>query len=121
MGVEGLRLTIVNAGRVDADGVHLAILDQPPRCLGGEPGEVQFRYGFRPPPGGPEMAHQIINTGSEEMRYLAVSTMNYPEAVEYPDSRKVAILSRQLQPDGQMRVTRHVNYADKGVNYWDGE
>jgi len=73
------------------------------------------------PPGGPETAHQIINTGSDELRYLAVSTMIYPEAVEYPDSKKIAVMSRQLQPDGQMRVVRHVNLADKGVNYWDGE
>ena len=39
---------------------------------------------------GKELAHQIINTGSTELRYLAVSTMVYPEAVEYPDSAKVA-------------------------------
>ena len=46
------------------------------------------------PPGGPESAHQIINTGSDEMRYLAVSTMIYPEAVEYPDSKKIGTMSR---------------------------
>src|SRR5215475_6432998 len=27
------------------------------------------------PPGGPELAHQIINTGTSELKYLAVSTM----------------------------------------------
>lgn len=73
------------------------------------------------PPGGPENAHQIINTGQEELRYLAVSTMIYPEVVEYPDSGKLAAMSRQPQADGTMRVVRHVNHADKGVNYWDGE
>ena len=38
------------------------------------------------PPGGKETAHQIVNTGSEELRYLAVSTKMSPEIAEYPDS-----------------------------------
>jgi uncharacterized cupin superfamily protein len=73
------------------------------------------------PSGGPEVAHQIINSGSDELRYLAVSTMIYPEAVEYPDSGKVAMMSRQIAPDGSMRVLRHVSRPDLGVDYWDGE
>ena len=73
------------------------------------------------PAGGPETAHQIINTGQDELRYLAVSTMITPETVEYPDSKKIATLSRQIQPDGQMRVVRHVGRTDGGVDYWDGE
>ena len=31
------------------------------------------------PAGGPESAHQIINCGDEELRYLAVSTQRAPE------------------------------------------
>jgi uncharacterized cupin superfamily protein len=73
------------------------------------------------PPGGPESAHQIINTGSEEMRYLAVSTMIYPEAVEYPDSKKIGTLSRQPQADGSLRVLRYVGRAGESVDYWEGE
>lgn len=73
------------------------------------------------PPGGPETAHQIINTGSEELRYLAVSTMIYPEAVEYPDSGKIGTMSRQPQADGTLRVLRHITRAGESVNYWDGE
>jgi len=73
------------------------------------------------PAGGPETAHQLINTGQDELRYLAVSTMITPETVEYPDSKKLAVLSRQIQPDGQMRVVRHVGRADGGVDYWEGE
>lgn len=85
------------------------------------------RYSLRPgdiianPPGGPEAAHQIINTGSEEMRYLAVSTMNYPETVEYPDSGKLALISRQQAPDGSLRVVRHVARPGDSVDYWEGE
>jgi uncharacterized cupin superfamily protein len=73
------------------------------------------------PPGGPESAHQIINTGSEELRYLAVSTMVYPEVVEYPDSAKIALISRQPAADGSQRLVRHVTRTDASVDYWDGE
>ena len=64
------------------------------------------------PPGGPEAAHQIINTATEELKYLAVSTMEGPEVCEYPDSGKIAILGESL---------RYVNKADSQVGYWDGE
>src|SRR5262249_55413769 len=43
------------------------------------------------PPGGPDTAHQIINTGSVELKYLAVSTNEYPEICDYPDSGKFMI------------------------------
>jgi uncharacterized cupin superfamily protein len=45
------------------------------------------------PPGGPEVAHQIINTGTTTMRYLALSTLVDVEACEYPDSRKVLVVA----------------------------
>lgn len=73
------------------------------------------------PPGGPETAHQIVNTGTDEMRYLAVSTMKIPEAVEYPDSGKTAAISRQPNPDGTLRVLRHVTRNGDAVDYWEGE
>ena len=73
------------------------------------------------PPGGPEHAHQLINTGNEELRYLAVSTMIVPETVEYPDSGKVAAYSRQTAPDGSMRIVRQIGRPESSVDYWDGE
>jgi uncharacterized cupin superfamily protein len=73
------------------------------------------------PPGGPETAHQIINTGSEEMRYLAVSTMIVPEVVEYPDSGKVACISRQTAADGSQRLVRQIGRPGTSLDYWDGE
>ena len=73
------------------------------------------------PPGGPEHAHQMINTGDEELRYLAVSTMIVPETVEYPDSGKVATYSRQTAPDGSMRIVRQIGRPESSVDYWDGE
>jgi uncharacterized cupin superfamily protein len=73
------------------------------------------------PTGGPEIAHQIVNTGSEEMRYLAVSTMLYPDTVEYPDSGKIANYSRQTAPDGSLRVVRQIGRPESSIDYWDGE
>ena len=64
------------------------------------------------PPGGPELAHQIINTGTEELKYLAVSTMESPEVCEYPDSGKIGILGPSI---------RYLNKSDSQVGYWDGE
>jgi uncharacterized cupin superfamily protein len=64
------------------------------------------------PPGGPELAHQIVNTGTGELKYLAVSTMQYPEVCEYPDSGKIGVLADSI---------RYVNRADSQVGYWEGE
>jgi uncharacterized cupin superfamily protein len=89
--------------------------------MGGEASPLRAGDFIACPPGGQDLSHQIINTGTEELRYLAVSTMIYPEAVEYPDSGKVAVMSRQPQPDGTLRVMRHVTREAQAVDYWDGE
>ncbi len=43
------------------------------------------------PPGGRDVAHQILNTGKSELRYLALSTKERVEVVEFPYSNKVSI------------------------------
>jgi uncharacterized cupin superfamily protein len=72
--------------------------------------------------GGPEMAHQIVNTGATELRYLVVSTMRQPEAVEYPDSGKFAVTAGML-PGGGPRDARLrvIGRAKDTLDYWDGE
>src|SRR5262245_33323076 len=45
------------------------------------------------PPGGPETAHQIVNTSASDLRYLAVSTRLSPDIAEYPDSGKFGVLA----------------------------
>lgn len=69
------------------------------------------------PTGGPEVAHQIINTGSTEMRYLALSTVVEVEACEYPDSAKVLIVAGKR---GE-RSLRGMFRASSEVDYYDGE
>jgi len=74
------------------------------------------------PPGGQESAHQIINTGKEELRYLAVSTKISPEICDYPDSGKFGLLAELPPgPDGKPRGFRFVGRENIAVDYWDGE
>jgi len=74
------------------------------------------------PPGGPDSAHQLVNTGSVELRYLAVSTRLYPELVEYPDSGKFATMhERGRAPDGAPQMFRYFGREQDSLDYWDGE
>jgi uncharacterized cupin superfamily protein len=73
------------------------------------------------PPGGPETAHQIINTGTAELKYLAVSTMQYPEICDYPDSGKFLVAELPRSADGSVGGFRHVGRAESAIDYWDGE
>lgn len=74
------------------------------------------------PPGGPETAHQIINTGTVDLKYLAVSTRMYPEIAEYPDSGKFGILAEYPPAaDGKPRGFRFVGRESQNVDYWEGE
>ena len=74
------------------------------------------------PAGGPEVAHQIVNTGTRELKYLGVSTMLSPEVVEYPDSRKFGVRA-EIGPDadGRAQRFRFNGRPDSGLDYWDGE
>lgn len=76
------------------------------------------------PPGGPETAHQLINTsGKDEMRYLAVGTSMSPEIAEYPDSGKVGVLAQfSAEGNGKPTVMRYMIRAQAGMaEYWEGE
>ena len=74
------------------------------------------------PPGGQETAHQIINTGDVELKYLAVSTKLSPEIGEYPDSGKFGVLAEYPpDADGKPQMFRFVGREAQNVDYWDGE
>lgn len=74
------------------------------------------------PAGGRESAHQIINTGAEELRYLAVSTRLSPEIAEYPDSGKFGVLAEfPVALDGRPQGFRFVGRESAAIGYWDGE
>ena len=70
------------------------------------------------PPGG-EYPHQLINTGDQEIRYLVVSTMAYPDISEYPDSNKIGAYASSAGPS--QTGFRALYVRDRNVNYYDGE
>jgi len=89
-------------------------------------GELRFgtqRYALRAhdviacPTGGAEVAHQIINTGTTTMRYLALSNLVELEACEYPDSGKVLVVAGRR---GE-RDLRAMFRAETTVDYYDRE
>jgi uncharacterized cupin superfamily protein len=72
-------------------------------------------------PPGAESAHQIVNDSPKPLRYLAVSTMEVPEVVEYPESGKMGIFTGahagHKAPKGALREFVRMQKVD----YWDGE
>ena len=89
-------------------------------------GELRFgdqRYAIRKhdviacPTGGPEVAHQIVNTGSTGMRYLSLSNNEALEICEYPDSNKVAVFASD---SGTPRL-RKLFLSETEVEYYERE
>jgi len=74
------------------------------------------------PSGGKKTAHQLINTGSENLLYLAISTMSSPEIAEYPDSNKFGLLAG-FSPDceGKSKNYQFISREEDSLDYWDGE
>ena len=74
------------------------------------------------PTGGPETAHQIINTGAAELRYLAVSTVEPVDICEYPDSGKFGAYADGMPgaSDASSHF-RHLGRIDDARDYWEGE
>jgi uncharacterized cupin superfamily protein len=70
-------------------------------------------------PAGGEYPHQLINTGVSELRYLVVSTMDFPDICEYPDSNKVGAYATAAV--GAPAGFRALYVRDKNVDYYDGE
>ncbi len=72
------------------------------------------------PAGGPELAHQLINTGVDELAYLAISTNAAPEIVGYPDSQRTGVRTVPYGAPGPAAFF----VADEtraAITYWDGE
>lgn len=84
-------------------------------------GSERFRIGRNDviacPTGGPENAHQIINTGSSDMRYLSLSTIGCVEVCEYPDSDKVGVFASEAGSPG----LRKLFHEEADVDYYDRE
>ena len=69
------------------------------------------------PAGGPGTAHQLVNTGDEPLRYLAIDSQIDPEICEYPDSGKY---NAYVGGDGGPKF-RAIQRSANTLDYWDGE
>jgi uncharacterized cupin superfamily protein len=63
-------------------------------------------------PAGPEGAHQVVNRTDEPVRYVVADAKVSPEVVEYPDSGKLAAMSRETQLWSMHRLGDTVDYLD---------
>jgi uncharacterized cupin superfamily protein len=68
------------------------------------------------PIGDASTAHQLRNTGEVDLKFLAVSTMEYPEVCEYPDSGKYLVRTG-FKPDDFLAIA----HSGHNLDYWDGE
>ncbi len=89
--------------------------------FGGESYPVKANDVLAAPTGGAEAAHQIVNTGSQPLKYLGISTRADTEVVEYPDSGKFAVMSRFDWNNPQAGGIRFIGRPDSALDYWDGE
>jgi uncharacterized cupin superfamily protein len=69
-------------------------------------------------PVGPTHAHQMLNDGTEPLRYLCVSTAHKCEVVGYPDSKKVAAWAG---PSAMNPWHRFITRDGESLDYWDNE
>lgn len=69
------------------------------------------------PSGGREVAHQLLNTGDSELKYLALSTKEQYEICEYPDSDKIL----SMVGDYSNRKLTHISNAENSLDYFEGE
>lgn len=69
------------------------------------------------PPGGQDVAHQIVNTSNKDLKYLCLGTNEAGDICEYPDSNKMLAIAGDR---GQRRF-RHIARLDDDVDYFEGE
>lgn len=90
--------------------------------FGTERHQVQAGDVLGAPIGGPEYAHQLLNTGQEPLVYLSISSKADVDVCEYPDSGKFGVMSGR----GKKRVFggkgfSFIGRAESAVDYFDGE
>lgn len=121
----GYNLTVLPPGKAQCPFHSHRAEEEMFLILAGE-GELRFgtqRYRIRAndviacPTGGPEVAHQIINTGSADLRYLSLSNLADLEVCEYPDSHKVLTCANEPGTPALRKMVR----AETNVDYYDRE
>ena len=88
--------------------------------------QVPIRAGdFMAFPASLRLAHQIVNTSEEILRYLCISTQSLPEVLVYPDSKKVGLMVQAEAglpdwPELRGRSFKLLRDEDS-LGYYDGE
>ena len=90
--------------------------------LGNESYQVKEGDIFTAPSGDDSTAHQLSNSGSEELHYLCFSTREDPDVIEYPESGKFAVGS-MVPPDKGLLGARiaYIGRKENSLDYFDGE
>lgn len=70
------------------------------------------------PPGGREVAHQIINTSSRDLKYFCLGTTEASDICEYPDSDKMLAMAGK---PGKKPSFRHIARMSQAADYFEGE
>ena len=92
-------------------------------------GEGEYRFGEKiipvrrgdivAAPAGTQ-AHQLINSGSDDLRYLGISTVGGVDVVDYPDSTKIAVAAGVKNAD--FKTATYVGLGRiASADYYDGE
>jgi uncharacterized cupin superfamily protein len=92
-------------------------------------GEGQYRWGAETypvragdvisAPAGTE-AHQLVNTGTEDLRFLAISTIGAVDITDYPESGKVAMAAGIKNADFATATCKGMGRIQP-ADYYDGE
>ena len=76
-----------------------------------KPGDIIH---FKP---GPEAAHQVYNHTDQPFKFFALSTMDYSEVCEYPDSKKIFV-SRLKKVFQQGKDVPYLTDEENPEKYW---
>jgi uncharacterized cupin superfamily protein len=71
-------------------------------------------------PGGPDHAHQLINTGTQDLVYLAISSRIFPEVVGYPDSGRTGVCTNSDNASTSIFLLKD-SAKDTVQYFWQGE
>ena len=85
--------------------------------FGGQRFKIRKHDVIASPTGDATVAHQIINTGTVPLRYLALSNLSDTEICEYPDSNKVGVFVAASDTPG----LRKMFHGEASVDYYDRE